>query len=71
MSATRDQIGISSIGIQSIMPTTGTSRRLTKHKPEDDRDSDNARTESQNASSDVASPSPRPPNTGRLVDKAV
>jgi hypothetical protein len=71
MSATRDQIGISSIGIPSIMPTAGTSRRLTKRKPEDDRDSDNVRTESQNASSDAASPSLRPPNTGRLVDKAV
>jgi hypothetical protein len=66
MSATRDQIGISSIGIQSIMPTTGTSRRATKRKPEDDRNTDNARTKSNHASS-----SPHPSGTGRLVDKAV
>jgi hypothetical protein len=66
MSATRDQIGISSIGIPSIMPTAEMSRRLTKRKPEDDRDPDDARTESHDAS-----PSPAPPGTGRLVDKAV
>jgi hypothetical protein len=33
MSATRYQIGFSSIGIQSIVPTTGTSRRVTKRNP--------------------------------------
>jgi len=66
MSATRDQIGISSIGIPSIMPTAGTSWRVTKRKPEDDRDTDDARTKSNHAS-----PSPHPPGTGRLVDKAV
>jgi hypothetical protein len=66
MSATRDQIGISSIGIPSIMPTAEMSRRLTKRKPENDRDSDDARAET-----DDASLSPAPPGTGRLVDKAV
>jgi hypothetical protein len=66
MSATRDQIGISSIGIQSIMPTTGPSRRATKRKRENDRNTDNARTKS-----DHPSPTPHPPGTGRLVDKAV
>jgi hypothetical protein len=66
MSATSDQFGISSIGIPSIMPTTAPSRRLTKRKPDDDRDTDHARTESHDAP-----PSPPPPGTGRLVDKAV
>jgi hypothetical protein len=66
MAAVRDQIGISSIGIPSIMPTTGTSRRLTKRKPEDDRDPDDARAKSHDAS-----PSPPLPGIGRLVDKAV
>jgi hypothetical protein len=66
MAASRDQIGISSIGIPSIMPTADMSRRLTKRKPEDDRDPGDARTESHDAS-----PSPAPPGTGRLVDKAV
>lgn len=66
MSATRDQIGISSIGIPRIMPTAGTSQWLTKRKPEDDRDPGDARTESHDAS-----PSPPPPGIGRLVDKAV
>jgi hypothetical protein len=78
MSATRDLRGISSIGIQSIMPTTDASRRPAKRKPADDRDTDNARTESRTESQtesqtecNVASPSPRPPGTGSLVDKAV
>jgi hypothetical protein len=66
MSATRVESGISSIGIQRIMPTTGPSRRVTKRDPEDERDTDNARTKS-----DHASPSPQPPGTGRLVDKAI
>jgi hypothetical protein len=66
MSATRDQIGISSIGIQRIMPTTGTSQRVTKRKPEDDRDIDEALNESN-----PALPSPHPSGTGRLVDKTV
>jgi hypothetical protein len=66
MASSQDQIGISSIGIQSIMPTTGTSRRVTKRKPEDDRNTDDGRIKS-----DHASPSPHPLGTGRLVDKAV
>jgi hypothetical protein len=66
MSATRDQIGFPSIGIQSIAPTTGASRRFTKRQPDKDRSTDNVRT-----NSDQESPSPYPPSTGKLVDKAV
>jgi hypothetical protein len=65
MSATRDQIGISSFRVQGIMPTTGTSRRAAKNRP-DDRKTDYPRTES-----DDETPSPRPPGSGRLVDKAI
>jgi hypothetical protein len=66
MSETRDQIGISSIGIPKIMPTTRTSQRVAKRQPEDDRDIDDARTES-----DPALTSPHTSGTGRLVDKVV
>jgi len=72
MSAAKDDIGISSIGVQSIAPTTATSWRVTKRKPdgnrkpEDDHDTDgNAR------KANPVSPSPGPPGIGRLVDKAV
>jgi hypothetical protein len=44
--ATRDQIGFPSIGIQSIVPTTGASRHVTKRQPDKDRSTDNARTKS-------------------------
>jgi hypothetical protein len=54
------------VRIQRIMPTAGTSRRVTKREPEDDRDNDNAESESK-----PAPPSPLPSGTGRLVDKAV
>jgi hypothetical protein len=64
MSTTRDQIGISGIGIQRIMPTTGTSRRVTKRKPEKDPDTDDTPTNSNHAS-------PTTHGTGSLVDKAV
>ena len=66
MSETRDQLGISSIGIPRILPTTGASRRVSKRQPENDRDSEDAPSESN-----PAAPSPRPPGIGRLVDKAV
>jgi hypothetical protein len=66
MSATRDQIGFPSIGVQSIVPTTRTSQRVTKRRPDEDRSTDHARTKS-----DQKSPSTHPPSTGRLVDKAV
>ena len=66
MAATRDPLAISSIGIPSIMPTADTSRRLTKRKPGDDRDADDARAETRDAS--LAPPAP---GTGKLVDKAV
>jgi hypothetical protein len=62
----RDQIGISSIGVRSIMPTTRASRRVAKREPEDQRNADDARIES-----DDGSPSPHPPGTGTLVDKVV
>jgi hypothetical protein len=66
MSATRDQIGFSSIGIQRIVPTTGPSRRVAKRQPDEDRSTDDARTKS-----DQESPSPHPPSIGKLVDKTV
>jgi hypothetical protein len=67
MSAARDPIGgISGIGVQSIVPTTGSSLRLTRRKPSDDRDTDDAP-----AKSDQSSQAPTPPGTGKLVDKAV
>lgn len=66
MLATLNQIDVSSIGIQSIMPITGTPRRLTKRKPEEDYDADDAPTKYNHAS-----PSSHPLGTGRLVDKAV
>jgi hypothetical protein len=62
MSATRDPIGISSIGIQSVMPSQKPSR-VYKRKPQDDQDTEDAR--------DHASPKPHPPGTGTLVDKEV
>jgi hypothetical protein len=64
MSDMRDQLGISSLGVPRIMPTTGASRRVTKRQPENDRDTENALTEPNHLS-----PSPNPPGTGRLVDK--
>jgi hypothetical protein len=70
MSDTRDPIGISSVGIQSIMPTMGSSRRPSKGEPEDDRDTDHAQTEAQTEPHDP-SPAPLPPGTGRLIDKTV
>jgi hypothetical protein len=66
MSATRDQTGISSIGIQSIMPTTGTARRVTRRKPEDESHSGKTSTKP-----DFPSSPPLPPGIGRLVDKVV
>jgi hypothetical protein len=66
MSATRDPIGISSTGIQRIVPTTGTSWRVTKRKPEDGHDTDDTQSKPNHAS-----PSPQPSGIGKLVDKAV
>jgi len=66
MSATRYQIGFPSISIQSIAPTTGASRRVTKRQPDGERSTENARTKS-----DQESRSPYPPSIGRLVDKSV
>jgi hypothetical protein len=48
------------------MPTTRTSRRLTKRKSEDDDGTDDTRNKSNNAS-----PSPHSPGTGTLIDKTV
>lgn len=66
MSATQDPIGSATFGVQGIMPTTATSRRVSKRKLDDKRNAENARTKS-----DQASPSLLPSGTGRLVDKAV
>ena len=66
MAETRDPIGISSIGIPSIVPTMGSSPRLTRRKSEDDRDPDHGRREF-----DDTSLSPPAPGTGTVVDKAV
>jgi hypothetical protein len=59
MSADRDQIGVSSIGVQTIVPTTRSSR-VSKRRPEDDQDTD----KQKHASS-------HPPGTGKFVDKEV
>jgi hypothetical protein len=67
MTATRDPTGISSIGIQSIMPTMGTSRRVTRRNPDHDRNTGDASSQSN----DAPPLSPPPAGTGRLVDKAV
>jgi hypothetical protein len=64
MSVKHDQMGISIVGIQSIMPMTRTTRLITKRKPKDDSDTGDAWTEPKHAS-------PLTPGTGRLVDKAV
>jgi len=48
------------------MPTMGTSQRAARRRPEDDR-----KTDDPPADSEHGSPSPHPPGSGRLVDKAV
>jgi hypothetical protein len=50
MSATRDQIGISSIGIQRIVPTVGTTGATTKRKPPEDDGNTNDRLNSDDES---------------------
>jgi hypothetical protein len=69
MSSARDEIAVSGIGIQSIVPTNAT-RPVAKRKPEDDYDTDDTRTSSNHASP-PSPPSPPPPGTGRVVDKVV
>jgi hypothetical protein len=65
MSATRDNIGVSSIGIQSIAPTREKSWRDTKRKADDDPNN----TDDAQNSSNYESASPSSPDNGRLVDK--
>ncbi len=66
MSSARDEIAVSGIGIQSIVPIA-TPRRVTKRNPEENSDIRDTET-----TSDHTSPqSPPPPGTGRLVDKVV
>jgi hypothetical protein len=67
MSAARNQIGISSIGVQSIMPTTGTLQWAAKRKPGDDR----RNAQNVQVNSNQEPPSPHSPGTGSLVDKSV
>ena len=53
----------SSIGIQVIMPKTGTSSQSTPTQQANDRDANNAPVEAKQA--------PPPPGMGKLVDKTV
>jgi hypothetical protein len=66
MSSARDDIAVSGIGIQSIVPIA-TPRRVTKRNPDEDPDNRDSGT-----TSDHTSPHSAPaPGTGRLVDKVV
>lgn len=72
MSATQDPIGSATFGVQGIMPTPATSRRVSKRELDDKRNAENKRnTENARAESDQASPPLLPSGAGRLVDKAV
>jgi hypothetical protein len=56
------------IGIQVIMPKTGTSpQQIPQPQPESDRDSDHATMIAEA----VAKQAPPPPGMGKLVDKTV
>jgi hypothetical protein len=55
------------IGIQVIMPKTGTSPKQTPPPPANDRDSGNAAFPADA----VAKQAPPPPGMGKLVDKTV
>jgi hypothetical protein len=55
-------MSITSIGIQVIMPKTGTSQQQTPPQPANDNLADNA---AQNK------PAPPPPGLGRHVDRTV
>ena len=52
---------VSSIGIQVIMPKTGTSPQSAPQQQSNDRDADNAQAATNRA--------PPPPGMGKLVDK--
>jgi hypothetical protein len=54
-------MSVSSIGIQVIMPKTGTSPQSAPQQQSNDRDADNA--------SAAAKQAPPPPGMGKLVDK--
>ena len=55
------------IGIQVIMPKTGTSPKQPQQQPTNDRESDNEAL----AAAAVAKQAPPPPGMGKLVDKTV
>jgi hypothetical protein len=57
----------SSIGIQVIMPRTGTTPKQTPPPQANDRDTDNAAVVAEA----VAKQAPPPPGMGKLVDKTV
>jgi hypothetical protein len=56
-------MSVISIGIQTIMPKTGTSPQTNPPRPANDRDADNERPEPK--------PAPPPHGMGRFVDKSV
>ena len=56
-------MSVSSIGIQIIMPKTGTSPQSAPQQQSNDRDADDA--------SAAARQAPPPPGMGRLIDKTV
>jgi hypothetical protein len=66
MSATRDPTGISSIGIQSIMPTMRKLRRVFKREREDSFDTEDAPSKSDHEAS-----SSHAPGIGGLLDKKI
>jgi hypothetical protein len=56
-------MSVTSIGIQVIMPKTGTSQQQTPPQPANDNRADNADAQRK--------PAPPPPGLGRHVDRTV
>lgn len=63
-------MSISSIGIQSILPKTGTSQSPQQQAPANDNEADDMAAEAAIADA-VAHQAPPPPGMGKLIDKSV
>ena len=63
-------MSISSIGIQTIMPKTGTSQAPQQQPTANDNDADDMATEAAIADA-VSHQAPPPPGMGKLIDKSV
>lgn len=63
-------MSISSIGIQTILPKTGTSQAPQQQPPANDNDSDTEDAAIDAADAD-AHQAPPPPGMGQLVDKTI